>query len=169
MEERVEGRLGRWILLPLVLLALMFFAASLLPPVECGVGGSGGDPGRVAFAVVAGLCSLAVGTAAVGRLLGMRRRRCYRGRDLWLGGLALVALGVGATIGGRNAETALAGGLAAGLLVGVASLAALVGARLLGKSADGVGALLPIYLFGACLTYPLLAWIVLDLNSGGLC
>ncbi|MGN6556741.1 MAG: hypothetical protein ACTHLH_01860 [Solirubrobacterales bacterium] len=170
-EEQGSGWLGPWILGPLVLLLVLFFAGSLLPPSDCSItADNSGDPGRISFGIIAGVCSLIAGIAAIARLMEMRRQGDYLDRDVWLGGLALVGLMVGAGIGGgRDGEGALGGFLLAGLILMVLSLIALVVGAFMRRDMDEAGALVPIYLFGACLTYPLLAWIVLDLNSNPLC
>ncbi|HET9676320.1 MAG TPA: hypothetical protein VFP21_02310 [Solirubrobacterales bacterium] len=168
--EQGSGWLGPWILGPLVLLLVMFFATSLLPNSDCSVIDDGSNPGGTAFAIIAGVCSFIAGVAAIVRWTAMWEQGDYLGRDVWLGRLALVGVMVGAGIGaGRDGEAALAGFLFAGLILMVLSLIALIVAAFMGKSTGDAGALVPIYLFGACLTYPLLAWVVLDLNNHPLC
>jgi hypothetical protein len=171
MEERSSGGLAPWILLPLVLLVVMFFATSLLPTQNCDVTDHSGASGRAAFAVIAGICSLVTGVVAIVRFVDIRQNSVFVPRDAWLGGLTLLALAVGADIGDvrGGSEAALAGALLAGMGVMLLSLLGLIAAAFTGRDAEDVGALVPIYLGGACLTYPLLAWIVLDVNAGGLC
>ena len=168
-DEQGSGWLGLWILVPLVLLVVMFLAIPLLPDSDCDVtADNSGDPGRTAFALVAGVCSLITGAAGLRRTTAMWRLAAYEQRDLWLGGLALLALAIGTGIGGSG-ETALGGFLLAGLALMVVSLVVLIIAAFMRRDTDDVGALVPIYLFGACLAYPLFAWIALDLNSSPLC
>jgi hypothetical protein len=168
-EEQGSGWLGLWILVPLVLLVVNFLAIPLLPDSDCdATTDNGGDPGRVAFALVAGVCSLITGAAALRRTVVMWRLAAYEQRDLWLGGLALLALAIGAGIGGSG-EAALGGFLLAGLALMAVSLLTLIVAAFMRRDTDDVGALVPIYLFGACLAYPLFAWVLLDLNSHPLC
>ncbi|MGN6587768.1 MAG: hypothetical protein ACTHKT_09915 [Solirubrobacterales bacterium] len=169
-EEQGSGWLGPWILGPLVLLLVLFFATSLLPAPDCSVIHDDSDPGRISFGIIAGVCSLIAGIAAIARAVAMWEQGAYLDRDVWLGGLALLGLLIGAGIGGgRDGEAALGGFLLAGLILMVLSLIVLVVGAFMRKDTDEAGALVPIYLFGACLTYPLLAWIVLDLNSHPLC
>ncbi len=170
-EEQGSGGLGPWILGPLGLLLVLFFATSLLPASDCDIAtDNSGDLGQTAFTVIAGVCSFIAGVAAIVRWTAMWEQGDYLDRDVWLGGLALVGAMVGAGIGaGRDGEAALGGFLLAGLILMVLSLIALIVAAFQSKSMGDAGALVPIYLFGACLTYPLLAWVVLDLNNHPLC
>jgi hypothetical protein len=168
-EEQGSGWLAPWILAPLVLLLVLFFAGFLLPPTDCSIIHDDSDPGRTAFAIVAGVCSLIAGVAAVARLASMWQQGAYLERDAWLGGLTLLLVAVSAGLALGGDDSALAVCLLAGLALMALSFIALAVAAFLDKDTEDVGALVPVYLFGACLTYPLLAWFALDLNSGTLC
>jgi hypothetical protein len=174
MEETPHRGLGPWVLGPLVLGVILFFAMALLPSTECGNGEKWLEgPGRIAFGSVALAATIAVVAGGVVRLVQMSRWGLYREVDTWLLGGAVLVLSVVAGIAGSGAgdgEGALAGLLGGGFVLAVLCFPAMIVAAFREKTADEVGILVTIYLFGAGMAYLLVAWVVLDLNaSGGLC
>jgi hypothetical protein len=170
-DETASAGLTPWILAPLVLLVVLFFAMILLPENGC----EGGEDwlegsGRIAFGSIAVLASLSVAVAGILRLVEIGRRHLLKERDTWLLAAVLLVAGIGAGIGSdTGAEEALAGFLLSGLLLAIPSLIALFVAALKERTPDEVGILVPVYLFGMGMGYLLLAWVVLDLNAGALC
>jgi hypothetical protein len=167
--ERDQGWLGPWILVPALLLAVMIFATFLLPSTDCYSDADESSPGSVAFAVIAALSAVGVGAAAVYRVVAMWRQGSFTRRDSLVGGLALLAICVVAALPGGDSEDNLAWALIGGFLLMVVTFIALLVAAAVEKNLDEVGALVPLYLFGAALTYPLIAWFVLEIKAGAFC
>lgn len=152
MDGKRLGWLPLWILVPLVLLVAVGWAAFSLPETRCG--GEETTEG-LDGAIVAGLVLFAT-VAAVGaglwRVISMSVRDQYSSRDGWSLLAALLVLLVAALIGAGD-DTAGAGLAIGGLIVPAIALLALAAAAVAGKRVEDVGVILPIYLFGAAYVY----------------
>jgi hypothetical protein len=165
MDARRSGRLAPWILVPLVLLVAIVWAAASLPETECGgeeteEGMDGAIlVGLVAFAAVAAVA------AALWRVVSMALHDRYGSRDGWILLAALLVLVVAAIVGA--ADDSVGGGLAVGgLVLPALALLALTTAAAARKRVEDVGVLLPIYLFGAAYVYLGVGAVGLIASSG---
>jgi hypothetical protein len=167
--EDPGGRLGRWVIGPLLALLLVLVLIFQLPGGNCEPGTSASSPQRTILLIVAGLASLGTIAAGLRHWVPLARRN-----GLWiLAGIVLIgllALGLllsfhthdnGATFG-----AIFLGGVALTFL----DLLVLLVAWATGRRVADVGALLPLYLVGVgVFFYPLIAILVLVGTSGALC
>jgi hypothetical protein len=168
MDKRLSEWLPAWIVGPLILLVVIFFASSLMPDSNCNEESIEGL-GKSAFIAVTGLAIVAVVGAGLLRLLELWRQSLLRPGDAFL--LAVIFLVAGAIAnvldgGPDGADSFLLGGV----LVAPAALLGLIGAALGGRrSPDSVGVLLPVYLLSAGWFYYVFAALIVDLAEGALC
>jgi hypothetical protein len=155
MEGRHSDRLWLWIAGSLVPLLAILFLATLVPDADCGEEVHDGAAEIVLILVAIGAALLAV-AGALYRLGAMVRATRFRLKDG-------AVLGTGAP--GFDEEGLAIAGL---VLTGVA-LAALIVAAIARRRVDGVGVLLPIYLFGAAWVYLLVGVLILFVKGGGGC
>lgn len=164
MGERTK--LGLWICLPLLAWAAVWTAALSMPAADCG--GSGPDSGEeeVLLIVLVAAASLATAGAALWRLVDLGRANAFSaGRDLTIGGGAVVALALAAVASApRDRIEAVP---VVGLLLTGLALVVLLVTWAAGVRVNRVGLLLPLYLFGAALfAYPLVGLLGLLVSSG---
>jgi len=152
MSEKRSGWLPLWILVPLVLLVAIVWAAASLPQVECGGEETEeGIDGAILLGLVVFSTAVAVG-AALWRVVSMAFHDQYGSRDGWILLAALLVLAAAALVGARN--DTVGGGLAVGgLVLPALAFIALAAAAAGRRRVEDVGVLLPIYLFGAAYVY----------------
>ena len=172
-EETPSGGLGLWILGPPALMVIIILALPVLPSNDCeSSDGLLHGPGPIIFGSVALIAASAVAVAGVLRCVQIYRWGLFREADTWLlAGAVLVASLAAGLVGSNGGSGEVLGGfLIGGFLLAILSFLALLVAFFKGMTADEVGVLVPIYLFGAGMAYVFIAWVVLDLNaSGGIC
>ncbi|HEX6205073.1 MAG TPA: hypothetical protein VFZ29_04625 [Solirubrobacterales bacterium] len=146
------GRLPLWIVVPLVLLVAVGWAASSLPETQCGGEETKeGLDGTIVACFVLFSTVAAVG-AGLWRVVSMSIHDQYDSRDGWIFLAALLVL-VAAALVGAGTGSVGAGLAIGGLAVPAIALLALVAAAAAGKRVEAVGILLPIYLFGIAYIY----------------
>jgi hypothetical protein len=164
MGERTK--LGLWVCLPLLAWGLVWAAALSMPASDCG--GNGADSGEeeVLLIVLVAVASLAAAGAALWRLVDLGRANAFSaGRDLTVGGSAVVAL-ILAAVASAPRDRVEAIPVVGLLLTGLALLALLI-AWAAGVRINRVGLLLPLYLLGAALfAYPIVGLLGLLISSG---
>ena len=162
-------RLALWILGPIVGLVVVVTAVAGLPAVECGEGGGASVSEETVVVAITALLSLAAFAAAAVRLRGLRRaaQSWAAHRTVVLAGIGAVLLSglVAALTQGEFAYFFFGACLAGMLLAGVALLGLLV-VWVRGRGVEGAGGLLPLYLLGAGLLYPVVLLLGLLAQSG---
>jgi len=169
MEEKGNYGLLPWLVAPLVAFVLLLIVGFALPSSDCGGEDVSGSPSEVIFLGLAGLAI--VGTVGTGllQLVEMGRDDRFGARDalavvVTLGVVGLIAVTVA---GGRgDAGESLA---TAGLIVAPVAVLLLVPPAFTGRDRQAVGALLPIYLFGAAWWYYVVAALGLAISDGAFC
>ncbi|MGN6255146.1 MAG: hypothetical protein ACTHO8_09235 [Solirubrobacterales bacterium] len=169
-EGTESGRLGRWILIPLFLLIVVFVIAFLssLPHGSCDVADGPTHGGGRGLNALIFLCSVGVAGAALVRLVEMWKLDAFEQRDGFrvLGALILLALLTG-VFGG---DSLLGRVLAAGSVVALPCLLVLAVAGWSRREVDEVGIVLPLYLLALALcAYPGLGYMAAHSNAGALC
>jgi uncharacterized membrane protein YvlD (DUF360 family) len=168
MAKRLSDSLPAWIVGPLVLLVVIFFASSLMPDSNCNEESIEGL-GKSTFIVVTALAIIAVVGAGLMRLLELWRQDLLRPGDAALCAVAFLAAVAIAKVldGGPDGADSL---LLGGILLTPAALLGLIGAALSGRRGpDSVGLLLPVYLMSAGWFYYVFAAVIVDLAEGALC
>jgi hypothetical protein len=164
MGQRLFEQLWPWIVGSLLLLVVIVLFAIAVPSVECGAEGPQEEGGDALVVVTIFATVLAVGSGLY-RLVAMVGGNSFARRDGWIFAAALAVLAAAALVGGLVATPG--GGLATGgLILPGLTLVGLVAAAIAGRSAEDVGVLLPIYLFGAAYVYLAIGLITLLAKSG---
>lgn len=168
MDKRLFDWLPLWIVGPLVLLVVIFFASYLMPDSNCNEDSIEGL-GKSAFIAVTALAIVAVVGAGLMRLLELWRQGLLQPGDIVLFAVVfLVAAAIAKVLdGGPDGANSF---LLGGVFVAPAALLGLVGAVLSGRRGfDSVGILLPVYLLSAGWFYYVFAVLIIDLAEGALC
>lgn len=168
MDRRLLDWLPTWIVGPLILLVVIFFASSLMPDSNCNEESIEGL-GKSAFLAVTALAIVAVVGAGLMRLLELWRQGLLQPGDVvLLVAVFLVAAAIAKVLdGGPDGANSF---LLGGAFIAPAALLGLIGAALSGRGdLDSVGVLLPAYLLGAGWFYYVFAVLIVDLAEGALC
>jgi hypothetical protein len=168
MDKRLSDSLPAWIVGPLVLLVVIFFASSLMPDSNCSEESIEGL-GKSAFIAVTALAIIAVVGAGLLRLLQLWRQGLLRPANVALVAIAMLMAVVIAKVldGGPDGANSF---LLGGVILAPLALLGLVGAGLSGRRGpDSVGVLLPVYLVSAGWFYYVFAALIIDLAEGALC
>jgi hypothetical protein len=173
MRDGTLEKLGPWICVPLLLWAVVWMVVLSMPSASCEGNGSEDTGGQeVLLVVVVAAASLFTAAGALFRLVNLGRAGGFKaGRDLTMVGVVVAALvaAAAATTSRFPSQAIQVLPLVGLLLTGLALLALLV-AWAAGVRANGVGLLLPLYLFGAALlAYPLVGLLGLASSSGVFC
>jgi hypothetical protein len=168
MEKRLFDWLPMWIVGPLILLGVIFFASYFMPDSNCNEESIEGL-GKSAFIAITGLAIVAVVGAGLMRLLELWRQDLLQPGDIVLFAVVfLVAAAIAEVLdGGPDGANSF---LLGGVFVAPVALLGLIGAALSGRRGlDSVGMLLPVYLLGAGWFYYVFAALIIDLAEGALC
>ena len=168
MDKRPPDSLPAWIVGPLILLVVIFFASSLMPDSNCNEESIEGL-GKSAFIAVTALAIIAVVGAGLLRLLDLWRQGLLQlGDAVLFAAVFLVAAAIARVLdGGPDGANSF---LLGGVFVAPLALLGLIGAALSGRRGpDSVGVLLPAYLVSAGWFYYIFAALIVDLAEGALC
>jgi len=164
MGRRLSDRLLPWIAASLLLLAAIVVLGAQVPDVGCGEG-TRDEGDETALAAVTVVATILAAAAGLFRLVAMAFADRFARRDRWVLGASLLVLAAATVVGGLVA-TAVGGLATGGLVLAVLALVALLAAAIAGKGVDGVGVLLPVYLFAAAYVYLAVGLITLFAKSG---
>jgi hypothetical protein len=151
-------------------LVLVFWAATLVPAVDCGSGDiNAGSRQEMVLLVVTALATFCAGMAAAARTSELGRRQGWRAPTMF------VCLGLGiaaaaAALAGAGFAVVLFAVWIFGMIATGIALVALLAFWAMGWSVDEAGVLLPLYLFGAGLVvYPAILLLSVYGHSGAAC